>query len=168
DIETVGDNTEIIVVVDLETMMSGLRKGSIIDPGHDLTLPVESYRRMACMAAIIPVVLDGDGVVLDEGRSRRLATKRQRRALRAMYPTCGVPGCEVRARHCQPHHVVWWRPPFNGRTDLASLLPLCKRHHHLVHEGGWQLLLHPDRSLTITFPDGSVQTTGPPATQRAA
>ncbi|MCU1393861.1 MAG: hypothetical protein JWM34_2289, partial [Ilumatobacteraceae bacterium] len=34
DIETVGDNTEIIVVVDLDTLMSGLHKGSIIDPGH--------------------------------------------------------------------------------------------------------------------------------------
>ncbi|MCU1390008.1 MAG: hypothetical protein JWL72_3346 [Ilumatobacteraceae bacterium] len=28
--------------------------------------------------------------------------------------------------------------------------------------------LHKDRSLTITYPDGTIQTTGPPGTERAA
>ena len=47
-------------------------------------------------------------------------------------------------------------------TDLDNLLPLCTRHHHDVHDGGWQLKLTPDRHLTITYPDGTTNHTGPP------
>ena len=106
--------------------------------------------------------MNSDGVVLDLGRTQKLANRNQRRALRAMYKTCGIPGCTIASRHCQPHHVQWVSKL--GPTDLCNLLPLCSKHHHAVHEGGWQLVLHPDRSLTITYPDGHTQTSGPPAT----
>jgi len=79
-----------------------------------------------------------------------------------MYTTCGIPGCSVASRHCQPHHITWVSK--HGPTDLDNLLPLCSRHHHAVHEGGWHLVLHADRALTITYPDGSVHHCGPPAT----
>ena len=42
-----------------------------------------------------------------------------------------------------------------GRTDLDNLIPLCTEHHHLVHEGGWSLELHDDRTITLTRPDGT-------------
>jgi hypothetical protein len=45
---------------------------------------------------------------------------------------------------------------------------VCSRHHHALHEGGWKIAMHPDRSLTITYPDGTIQTTGPPSQGRAA
>ena len=166
DLVDSGDRVEVSVVIDLETLLNGLHEHSIIDNGSGADLPVESYRRMACQAAIIPVVLSSAGVVLDQGRAVRLANLNQRRALRAMYATCAIPGCVVRSRHCQPHHVWWWR--HGGPTDLSNLLPLCSRHHHAVHEGGWQLVVHPDRSLTITYPDQTTHTTGPPAHTRAA
>jgi len=48
---------------------------------------------------------------------------------------------------------------------LANMLPLCSRHHHLVHEFGWRLDLHPDnRTLVITRPDGQVFATCRPDT----
>jgi hypothetical protein len=37
----------------------------------------------------------------------------------------------------------------------------------MVHEGGWILHLAPDRTLTITKPDGTTTINAPP-TQRAA
>ena len=52
-----------------------------------------------------------------------------------------------------------------AQTDggLANLLPVCTKHHHAAHDGGWHLHLNPrNRTLTITYADGSVQTTGPP------
>ena len=164
--DVAGDRVEVSVVIDLDTLLNGLHEHSIIENGSGAVLPVESYRRMLCQAAIIPVVLNSAGVVLDQGRAARLATTNQRRALRAMYATCAMPGCVVRSRYCQPHHLCWWR--HGGTSDLSNLLPLCSRHHHAVHEGGWQLVMHDDRSLTITYPDGSVQTTGPPGNQHAA
>ena len=111
-------------------------------------------RRLCCEATILPVVLNGTGVALDVGHEQRLATRAQRRALRAMYRTCGHPGCTVRFADCDIHHVIDW--DHHGPTDLANLLPLCSRHHHVVHEGGWRLTLHPDRTITLTRPDGTL------------
>ena len=165
DIDVLDNRCEMMVVIDLETLLHGLHAKSIIDNGHDIDLPIESYRRMACLAAIIPIVLDSNGVCVDQGRDIRLANRKQRRALRAMYDTCGVPGCTVTSRHCEPHHIRWWR--HWGRTDLNNLLPLCSRHHHAVHEGGWDIVMHPDRSLTITLPDGTIMHTGPPRRHKA-
>ena len=156
---------EVSIVIDLETLRHGLHEHSLIDNGNGADLPVESYRRMACSAALIPVVLNSAGVVLDQGREIRLANRAQRRALRAMYATCALPDCTVRSKYCEPHHIVWWQ--HNGATDLDNLLPLCSRHHHSVHEGGWQLAMGPDRSLTITYPNGEQRITGPPSMARA-
>ncbi len=157
---------EMQIVIDLETLRRGLHEHSIITNNTGAELPVESYRRIACQAAIIPTVLDTDGVVLDQGRETRLANRAQRRALRAMYTTCAIPDCVVASKYCEPHHVMWWQ--HGGTSNLDNLLPLCSRHHNNVHEGGWQLELHPNRALTIAYPSGVVQTTGPPSQQRVA
>ena len=166
NIDDVDNRFEVSVIIDLDTLQHGLHDHTIIDTGTNAELPIESYRRMACMAAIIPIVLNTDGVVVDLGRSVRLANRAQRRALRAMYTTCAIPGCAVRSKHCEPHHIHYWQ--HGGNTNLQNLLPLCTRHHHNVHEGGWQLHLDNQRQLTITYPNNTTQTTGPPATQRAA
>jgi hypothetical protein len=159
---TVGP-PDLIVVVDEVTLRTGLvREGSIVDVGgEELWLPIETIRRMACTANIIPAVLNSDGVLVDLGRAVRLATTAQRRALRAMYPTRRVPGCRVPFERCHVHHIRYWQD--GGRSDLDSMVPLCNTHHHCVHEGGWQLTIDPRTFvLTITRPDGSIETTGPP------
>ena len=43
---------------------------------------------------------------------------------------------------------------------MDNLVPLCSVHHHLVHEGGWTLTLHPDRSIELRRPDGTVHHEG--------
>ncbi len=75
-----------------------------------------------------------------------------------MYRTCGHPGCQVRFGDCDIHHVIEWA--HSGRSDLSNLLPLCSRHHHSVHEGGWQLTLDTDRRITLTRPDGTLHFEG--------
>ncbi|MDQ2722161.1 MAG: HNH endonuclease [Actinomycetota bacterium] len=60
---------------------------------------------------------------------------------------------DTRHRKLHAHHVRFWSQ--NGTTDLANLLPLCSRHHTLVHAQGFQLRLHPDRSLTVRTTDGT-------------
>ncbi len=95
-------------------------------------LPVETVRRMACDAAIIPMVFDGSSVPIDVGRSKRLATVNQRRALEARYRTCASPGCDVGFERCHIHHIDHWEN--GGSTDLHNLIPLCSRHHQAAHE----------------------------------
>ena len=72
-----------------------------------------------------------------------------------------MPGYSVGFDNCQIHHLRWFRNL--GNTDICNLLPVCNKHHHLVHEGGWHLGLDERRNLTVTYPDGSIMTTGPPS-----
>jgi hypothetical protein len=154
---------EVIVVVDADTVDTGHHDHCVIRHQHDVELPVASIRRLLCTGVVTPVTVR-DGVVLDVGRTRRLATRAQRRALRVMHPTCAIPGCSVPYDHCQPHHIHWWR--HGGTTDLANLVMVCSRHHHRVHDHGWQLHLDPTtRRLTVTLPDGTTMSHAPPTTR---
>jgi hypothetical protein len=144
---------EIVVHVDLETLQHGLHSGGTCRTALGADLPVETVRRLACEAEILPVVLDGRSVPIDVGRSKRLATVHQRRALEAIHPTCAIPDCEVIFDHCNVHHIEYWAKSDSGgggSTDLNNMVPLCSRHHHAAHEGGWKLQLDPDtREITI-------------------
>lgn len=139
-----------------------------MDWGHpDIHLPrAELERLLSTPGTRVHEVVVRNGVVirapgsLDLGRTTRLANRHQRRALRALYRTCAVPGCDAGFDQCVIHHLRWWR--HHGPTDLCNLLPLCTRHHTAVHHHGWQLRLDVNRRLTITRPHGPPLTTGPP------
>jgi hypothetical protein len=147
---------EVSVHIDFDTLRDTATADGIVCELDDGTpLPPATVRRLCCDADLIPIVLGSDGVALDVGRANRLATCDQRRALAAMYSRCGHPGCQVAFQHCRIHHVTDWIV-HHGPTDLDNLLPLCATHHHQVHEGGWSLTLDPDRTVTITRPDGTV------------
>ncbi len=144
---------EVSVVIDFQTLVNGLHEHSVLHSGFETELPLETIRRMACEAEIIPVVLNRKGVVLDIGRGSRLASRYQRLALGAMYTHCAIPNCHVSINRCQPHHIHYWRN--DGRTDMNNLVPLCATHHRNVHESQWTLRLDPlTRELTVGYPDG--------------
>lgn len=160
---------EIVVVIDTTTPDPATGA-----PTVDWGLPVEIPHRVLLELfgrADVHSVIVRNGVVLhapgelDLGRTTRLANRAQRRALRAMYATCAIPGCSVRFDNCKIHHVDWWEN--GGPSDLANLLPVCSKHHHCIHDGGWEVHLAPDRTLTITQRDNTIMTTGPPK-RRAA
>jgi hypothetical protein len=150
---------EISVLTDHDTLVSGWHAHSICETDDGTPLPVETVRRMCCDAEILPIVLNGAGEVLDVGRTQRTATRPQRRALRAMHRTCAHPDCTVAFSACDIHHIRWWGRD-DGPTDIDNLLPICERHHHLIHEGGWTLTMTPDRVATWTRPDGTAHWTG--------
>jgi hypothetical protein len=150
-----GDRVpEVGVLIDHETAVNGLHEHGICELDDGTPLPVSTVRRMCCDAKIFPVVLGADGEVLDVGRTVRSVNRAQRRALKSMHRTCIHPECTVAFSDCEIHHVIWWR--LLGRTDIDNLVPLCTRHHHLVHEGGWTLTLDTDRIATWTRPDGTI------------
>ncbi len=179
---------EFIVVIDEETLLHGRHATSRVDCGRGIHLPVATIRDMAGRARFVPVVIDRHGVVirqgrpvpsleqlrdslttpvaLQAGRSRRFATRHQRRALRAMYRRCVIPGCHTHVSKTEPHHLIDW--DHGGHTDIELLLPVCKHHHDVLHARSWCLTLDQHRRLTITIRDGAiVMTTGPPADQWA-
>ena len=145
---------EVVVHIDLETLTSGLHTAGTCRTALGADIPVETVRRLACEAHIIPVVLDGHSVPIDVGRSKRLATAAQRRALESIYPHCAIPDCHITFDRCNIHHIDYWAGSVSGGgglTNLDNMVPLCSRHHHAAHEGGWKLTLDPhNRKLTIS------------------
>jgi hypothetical protein len=153
------------VLIDAKTLVEGMHAHSVIDCGLPIDLPVEALRRMACCADITPIIVGADGVRMELRRTTRLASREQRRALRAMYRGCAVPGCCVAWDSVIIHHLVYFHT--GGLTDIDNLLPLCTKHHHLAHEGRWKLSLDWARNLTVSRPDGTTMTTGPPRAMAA-
>ena len=142
----------LVVHLDVDSLTGGRHAATMCETDSGVAVPVETARRLACEADLIPVVLDGRGVVLDQGRAKRLATAEQRTAIEAMSATCVHPDCTVSIDDCRIHHITPWE--HGGRTDLSGLAPVCEPHHHLVHEGGWTLTMTADRVATWIRPDG--------------
>ncbi|MFN8075091.1 MAG: DUF222 domain-containing protein [Kineosporiaceae bacterium] len=90
-----------------------------------------------CDAVLTRLTLTPSGAPIDVGRSLRLATPAQRRALTARDFGCVIPGCGVPANGCDAHHVVHWG--VGGATDLDNLALLCPRHHAAHHQGVWEI-----------------------------
>ena len=85
---------------------------------------------------------------LDLGRTRRLHTRTQRRALALIHDTCAVAGCERPFAWCEIHHhrLPWQR---GGPTDLDNGLPLCGHHHRRAHDTHFDLRRRPDGDYTF-------------------
>lgn len=128
-----GVSATVVVTLDLDTLMGGLRAASL-DTGERIS--AGEARRLACRAGIIPVVLGGPSVVLDVGRRRRLHSEPQRIALGLRDGGCTAAGCDLPPGLCHAHHDVPWSR--GGGTSLANGRLLCPRHHRLVHDPAFQ------------------------------
>ena len=95
-------------------------------------------QRLLCDGRIRTVIHDSATNVLDVGRSHRLVTDRQYRALLARHHGhCAHPGCP-NTKNLHAHHRIHWI--HGGRTDLNNLLLLCERHHVAHHAGQFAIL----------------------------
>lgn len=145
---------EVCVHIDLATLLHDTPGLAELSDG--ISLPIDTIRRLCCTADIHPMFMAGTHC-LAHGRTIRSANREQRRALRAMYRTCGIPSCTVPFERCEMHHVTAWKSA--GLTDLDNLLPVCSRHHHQIHDERWQLTMTADRMVTYRSPDGQHVTT---------
>ncbi|MEU8060562.1 DUF222 domain-containing protein, partial [Microbispora bryophytorum] len=112
----------------------GTAPGLLLATGQ--MLPVSSVHRLARTSALVRLVMDAEGQVLDMGRKVRLATPAQRRAVYARYATCWIDGCPLPATMCQIDHADNWST--GGLTDLKLLGPACQFHNRDRYQ-------HPDR-----------------------
>ncbi len=135
----------VMVHLDYQHLLDGLASARL-DTGIDIT--AGQARRLACTAGIIPTVLDGDSVVLDLGRSQRLHTASQARALSVRYETCAAEGCQRPFAWCDIHHPHPWS--HGGTTDLANALPLCGWHHRRAHDQAFNLTHLPTGEVRFT------------------
>jgi len=91
-------------------------------------------RRVACDCSRTVIKEDENGEPLSIGRRSRSIPSPMRRALKARDGGCRFPGCSNH-KFVDGHHIIHWAD--GGETCLDNLVLLCRHHHHLVHEGGF-------------------------------
>jgi hypothetical protein len=137
------------VTASLETLLQ--RAGApAADLEFSLPMSAASVERLACDCNVTRILLGADSQVIDVGRSRRVISPAQRRALNVRDKGCRWPGCDRPASYTSGHHLVHWTK--GGPTDLDNLTLLCRRHHWLVHEGHWQLIKTDRRDMHAVPP----------------
>lgn len=129
---TGGRRPHLTVLIELEDLERRARS-ALLDFGGRM-LPA-ALRALACDAAVVPIVLGGDGQPLDVGRARRTVPDGLRRAVTARDRGCAFPGCDRPPSWCEVHHIVEWE--HDGPTEIANLVMLCRHHHRLVHASDW-------------------------------
>src|SRR5215475_3332311 len=151
-----GTPPQVTITVDFETLRRQVAVGQLDTGGQ---LPPDTVRRLACSAGILPVVLDGAGVPIDVGRTRRTYTGAARQAVLARDGGCAFPGCDRPPRWTDVHHIVSGID--RGPTDLDNAVALCGHHHRLIHHSTWKVRLGPDRRPEFT-PPPHIDPTGQP------
>jgi len=112
-------------------------------PGHGhieatgAPLTAATIQRLSCDGATTEVTLDASGQPLDVGREHRTFTPKQRIALAIRDGGCVFGDCDKEPSMTEAHHIVPWSQ--GGRTDLANGILLCKFHHLLIHNNGWEI-----------------------------
>ena len=147
-----GTRATVDVMIDVETLAGAdgpidrlraeLARGAPIGgPGLD---------RLLCDASFRALVADGADVVLRYNRATPDIPPALRRAVRIRDRHCTFDGCDRPWNWCDLHHLV---PRHRGGpTTVDNLTLLCRFHHGLVHEGGWQLTRAPDGAILTSTP----------------
>ena len=140
-----GTATTMIVTIDWPSSSHGTGVAQLATGGQ---ISAGQARRLACTAGIIPLVLGGKSQPLDLGRTRRLFSPDQRKALVVRDRQCRVEGCTIPAAWCEAHHYTtpWTR---GGRTDLADGILLCSHHHHRIHQTRYHHQLLPNGDIQL-------------------
>jgi hypothetical protein len=104
-----------------------------------------------CEGGTVAIVFDDHGNPLDVGREQRLFTKAQRTALGVRDGGCRFPGCEKPPSWTEAHHTHYWARD-KGRTDIAKGILLCRYHHMLIHNKGWEIIRDKDGEYWLKPP----------------
>lgn len=124
------------VLVTARALESGVGAGHI--EGIATPVSIATVARIACAHGVAAISFDSVGNILDVGREQRLYTARQRVALAARDGGCLFPGCDRPPSWCEAHHIDHWHRD-HGQTDVARGVLLCRHHHMLVHNNGWEI-----------------------------
>jgi hypothetical protein len=106
--------------------------------GHTEPVSIATIERHTCTTGVVPVIFDSDAEILNLGREQRLFSSRQAIAIAARDGGCQLGDCDRPPSWCETHHIDHWtRDHGNTNTDRGILL--CRHHHMLVHNNGWEI-----------------------------
>jgi hypothetical protein len=122
---------------------TGTSRAAGTPPGHahleatGAAISAATAQRLSCDGTTTEVTLDTFGRPLDVGREHRTFTPKQRIALAIRDGGCRFGDCDKDPSMTEAHHIIPWSK--GGRTDLANGILLCKFHHLLIHNNGWEI-----------------------------
>jgi hypothetical protein len=114
--------------------------GGRILPEH-LTITNRTLRRLACDARIQLALEDPQDGVIGIGRTSRTIPPWLVHIVRSRDGGCRFPECQHR-NWLVIHHIRHWVD--GGPTDLDNLITLCRFHHRLIHNEGWDITGNPN------------------------
>jgi uncharacterized protein DUF222/HNH endonuclease len=114
------------------------------------TIPAETARRLACDAAITPIFRGAESNQPQAGPTTRSISGSQRKALVARDRGCRFPGCQRPPDWTDAHHIRHWAD--GGKHVMQNLVLLCRRHHRMVHEEGWRIVVVGDGDVAAVPP----------------
>ena len=124
------------VVLDLPTAL-GMADHPGEIPGYG-PIPAPLARQMATERDWVRWTTEKHtGQPLDRGAKATGPGTSLRAFIAARDRTCGFPGCNRRAEHCDCDHVITYA--HHGQTIRVNLGPLCRQHHNAKTHGLWQL-----------------------------
>src|SRR5207248_1539449 len=97
---------EIIIVITYDKMFADADAAGICTTIDGVPLPVATVRQLLVDAKIYPLVLGGDGEILDFGRSRRFFSAAQKKATAVRDLTCQFADCDQPIRYTHYHHCI--------------------------------------------------------------
>ena len=147
-----GDRYLVHVHTDVDTLRAD-GTGAEAELDECCNVSAETSRRIACDAAVVHWLETAEGEPLNVGRKTRTVPPALRRALQRRDRGCRFPGCTC-TRFVDAHHVRHWAD--GGETRMDNLVLLCRRHHRLVHEGGFGVTMDRPGRPVFTRPDGEV------------
>jgi uncharacterized protein DUF222/HNH endonuclease len=143
-----GERHQVVLHVDHAALTGGDAGGCELADGP--AIAQETARRLACDSSVIQLQ-ERAGKTLSLGRKTRSIPPALRRALRRRDRGCRFPGCENHL-FVDGHHVRHWAR--GGETSIDNLVLLCRRHHRLVHEGGYSIQRLPGNRFRFRDPWG--------------
>ena len=130
-------HAELLVLIDLETLRTGLHEASICETYDGQPLPPATVRRLACDADIIPIVL-GTATAESSTSAEPNASPPPINAERSEPCTRPAPHPTAPSASATATSTTSKNGTKEALTNLENLIPLCSKHHHLIHEGQWR------------------------------
>lgn len=138
----------VMAVVRLSDLEAATGVGWLADV--DEPVAAASVQELACDAGFARIVLGADGEVLQLGRTERLFSSAQRKALAVRDGGCVWPQCTAPPSWCHAHHVTPWQE--GGDTDVGNGALLCPAHHHTLHASEFTMRMHKGRPELLAPP----------------
>ncbi len=124
DISSLTDDPDLLAEWKTELLGSGVVPSTLA-----------SYYR--CISDFAVQIVDGEGIVLKHGRSKRRVTPEQWVALVARDEACV--NCGAHHTRCEAHHLKPWTSPAKGETNIDDMVLVCTDCHHRLHEANHTL-----------------------------